>query len=78
MMQHIRTLGRLCLATVVMLAIGVGSAAAASNDQVTAEIKKGTLIVEGTEVGEEIVLRLRAGDPTTLEVVTPNGIHAWV
>ena len=56
MMQHMRTLGRLCLATVVMLAIGVGSAAAASNDQVSAEIKKGTLVVEGTDAGEEIVL----------------------
>jgi hypothetical protein len=76
MMQHMRTLGRLLLATVVMLAIGVGSASAASGDQVTAEIKKGTLIVEGTDVGEEIVLRLRAGDATTLEVVTPDGILA--
>ena len=76
-MQHMRTLGRLCLATVVMLAIGVGSAAAASNHQVTAEVKKGTLVVEGTDAGEEIVLRLRAGDATTLEVVTPDGILAF-
>lgn len=76
-MQHMRTLGRLFLATVVTFSIGVGSAMAASNDQVTAEIKKETLNVAGTDAGEEIVLRLRAGDPTTLELITPSGILAF-
>jgi Ca2+-binding RTX toxin-like protein len=74
--QYLRTAWLLLLATAVMLAIGV-SAAAASNDQVKAKVKKGTLTVEGTNAGEEIVLRLRAGDPTTLEVVTPNGVFPF-
>ena len=70
MMQHMRTLGRLCLATVVMLAIGVGSAAAASNDQVTAEVKKGTLVVEGTDAGGD------RSPPARRGCDDPRGRHA--
>jgi Ca2+-binding RTX toxin-like protein len=73
-----RTAGLMLLATAVVLAIGVGAAAdhaaAAAKDDVEAKVRKGTLTVEGTNAGEEIVLRLRGGDSTILEVVTPSGV----
>jgi Ca2+-binding RTX toxin-like protein len=58
----------------VVLAV---DAAASSKAEVEAKIKRGTLEVEGTKAGEEIALRLRAGDPTTLEIVTPSGVLAF-
>jgi Ca2+-binding RTX toxin-like protein len=42
--------------------------------KVKAHIKHGTLVVEGTRGDDQIVLRLRSGDPTTVEVVTQDGI----
>ncbi len=58
----------------VVLAV---DAAASSKAEVEAKIKRGTLEVEGTKAGEEIVLRLRMGDPTILEIVTPSGVLAF-
>jgi Ca2+-binding RTX toxin-like protein len=58
----------------VVLAV---DAAASSKAEVEAMIKRGTLEVEGTKAGEEIALRLRAGDPAILEVVTPSGVLAF-
>ncbi len=58
----------------VILAV---DAAASSKAEVEAKIKRGTLEVEGTKAGEEIALRLRAGDPAILEIVTPGGVLAF-
>jgi hypothetical protein len=42
-------------------------------DKIKAQIKHGTLFVAGTEANDEIALRLQAGHPETLEVVTQDG-----
>jgi Ca2+-binding RTX toxin-like protein len=60
------------------LALGLGLAAvhpeaAAAKDKFTAKIQHSTLVVDGTRDDETIVLRLRAGDPTTIEVATGLG-----
>ena len=60
------------LAAVGMLAVGAGLAAdesSAADGQVGGNVRNGTLTVTGTSRSEEIVLRLRSGDPATLEVV---------
>jgi Ca2+-binding RTX toxin-like protein len=71
------------LAAAVLLAAGLGLAAdqafaangkANGDHKVKAQIKHGTLVVEGTPDDDQIVLRLRSGDPTRVEVVTQNGV----
>ncbi len=60
------------LAAVGMLAVGAGfetDESSAADGQVGGNVRNGTLTVTGTSRSEEIVLRLRSGDPTTLEVV---------
>ena len=56
-----------------MLALGASAAGASSGGKVKAKIKDGTLTIEATKADEEIVLRLRAGDPSILEVVVTPG-----
>ena len=67
------------IAAAVLLAAGFGLAADQAfaakvknkgDHKVKAQIKHGTLVVEGTPDDDQIVLRLRSGDPTRLEVVT--------
>lgn len=58
---------------VAALALGLGIAAvhpdaAQAKEKFTAKIQQATLVVDGTSADDTIVLRLRAGDPTTLEV----------
>jgi Ca2+-binding RTX toxin-like protein len=80
MRGHGVTRALLLIAGAGLLALGVGAAAnpAAAYDQtVQAKVKDGTLKVEGTKAGEEIVLRLRAGDSSLVEVVTPDGVLAF-
>jgi hypothetical protein len=67
------------LAAAAMLVAGAGiaadyAAAAPSNEKVKAQIQNGVLNVSGTSAGDEIVLRLRSGDPTMLEVVADGGV----
>ena len=60
------------LAAAGVLAAGAGIAAdssSASGGQVRADVRNGTLTVNGTSASEEIVLRLRSGDPAILEVL---------
>lgn len=60
-------------AAAAMLAVGAGIGAdrsSAAGSSLRANVRQGTLIVTGTSAAEEIALRLRAGDPTILEVVT--------
>ena len=63
----------LLLATTALLALGASAAGASSGGKVKAKIKDGTLTIEATKADEEIVLRLRAGDPSILEVVVTPG-----
>jgi len=77
MKQHIFKDWLVPLSAVMLVAGGVaaGSAGAApATEKVKAQIQNGVLNVSGTSAGEEIVLRLRSGDPTMLEVVTDDGI----
>jgi Ca2+-binding RTX toxin-like protein len=70
------------LAAAVLLAAGLGLAAdqafaatvKTKGDKVKAQIKHGTLVVEGTPDNDQIALRLRFGDPTRVEVVTQDGV----
>lgn len=59
--------GRGMLAAVLALSLS-GAPADAAGGSVKAKLKKTTLIVNGTTAGEELVLRLAAADPSTLEV----------
>jgi Ca2+-binding RTX toxin-like protein len=81
MKRHTLTTWLVLLAAALGLAVGAGVAAdyaaASHKAEVEAKIKRGILEVEGTRAGEEIVLRLRAGDPTILEIVTPSGVLAF-
>jgi hypothetical protein len=83
MRRHVRTGWFTSLAAAVLLAAGLGLAAdqafaakgkAKGGQKVKAHIKHGTLVVEGTRGDDQIVLRLRSGDPTTVEVVTQDGV----
>ncbi|MGH3078371.1 MAG: hypothetical protein ACRDPZ_09325, partial [Gaiellaceae bacterium] len=61
-----------------LMAAGIAVAAdqayaAPAQDKIKAQIKHGTLFVAGTEADDEIALRLRAGYPGMLEVVTQDG-----
>lgn len=65
-------LGLVPLTAAAMLAAGAGIAAAqapAAASNVRANTNHGTLTVTGTSAADEIVLRLRSGDATMLEVV---------
>jgi Ca2+-binding RTX toxin-like protein len=71
------------LAAAVLIAAGLGLAADQAfaakvktngDHKVKAQIKHGTLVVEGTPDDDQIVLRLRSGDPTRVEVVTQDGV----
>jgi Ca2+-binding RTX toxin-like protein len=67
------------LAAAILVAVGLGLAAdqafaAKGSHKVKAQIKHGTLVVEGTPDNDQIVLRLRFGDPTRVEVVTQDGV----
>jgi Ca2+-binding RTX toxin-like protein len=67
------------LAAAILVAVGLGLAAdqafaANGSHKVKAQIKHGTLVVEGTPDNDQIVLRLRFGDPTRVEVVTQDGV----
>ena len=81
MRGHGMTKSLVLIASAGLLAVGVGAAAdyAAAYDQETvqAKVKNGTLKVEGTKAGEEIALRLRDGDPSIVEVVTPDGLLSF-
>jgi Ca2+-binding RTX toxin-like protein len=83
MRRHVRTGWFASLAAAVLLAAGLGLAAdqafaakgkAKGGQKVKAHIEHGTLVVEGTRGDDQIVLRLRSGDPTTVEVVTQDGV----
>ena len=66
------------LAAAGALATVAGVAAdstSASGGKVRADVRNGTLTVNGTSASEEIVLRLRSGDPAILEVLE-NGLLA--
>jgi len=85
-MQRNEVTGRVvALAAAVMLAVGLGVAAdhalaagsrhkADGNHEIKAHVKHRTLVVEGTPADDQIALRLRAGDPTVVEVVTQDGL----
>ena len=71
------------LAAAALLAVGLGIAAdqafaatvkTQGNHGVKAQIKHGTLVVEGTPNDDQIALRLSSGDPTRVEVVTQDGV----
>jgi Ca2+-binding RTX toxin-like protein len=67
------------LAAAILVAVGLGLAAdqafaANGSHKVKAQIKHGTLVVEGTPDNDQIALRLRFGDPTRVEVVTQDGV----
>src|ERR1041385_3512036 len=73
------------LAVAALLAAGLGIAAnralgastgkkAHVEDKVKVHVKHRTLFVEGTPGDDQIALRLRAGDPTRVEVVTQDGL----
>jgi Ca2+-binding RTX toxin-like protein len=81
-MRWHRTLLLPAAAAVIALAVTSGVAAGASarhyhshrkhderGKHVKAKIHKGTLTITGTNDGESLVLALRAGDPTTLDLV---------
>jgi Ca2+-binding RTX toxin-like protein len=72
----------LLIATATLLVVGLGLAAAdaagaSKKKGIEAKISHGTLRVEGTKAGEEIALRLRAGDANVLEVVSPSGVMSF-
>ena len=54
---------------------GTEAQAHGDHHKVKAHIKHGTLVVKGTEGDDQISLRLRAGDPSIVEVVTQDGIR---
>jgi hypothetical protein len=56
----------------LVLAIAAASASAAPPGGIKTRIKSNTLTVTGTSAGETILLRLRPGDPTTLEIDAGN------
>jgi Ca2+-binding RTX toxin-like protein len=83
MKRHLGTGRFALLAFAALLAAGLGLAAdqafaakvkSNGDHKVKAQIKHGTLVVEGTPDDDQIVLRLRSGDPTRVEVVTQDGV----
>ena len=69
----VRIRGRTKLAIVLaaLVAVGAlsGTAAAKPKGKVQAKLHQGTLTVTGSKQDDDIALRLRAGDPSVLEVV---------
>src|SRR5262245_55939429 len=59
---------KIALAAAFAAFIGVSSAAAAPYHGVKASLNYGTLMVKGTKGSDKIALRLKAGDPSVLEV----------
>jgi RTX calcium-binding nonapeptide repeat (4 copies) len=51
-----------------VLVLGAGRANATDDEKLTVKVRSGTLVVDATSRDEEIALRLKAGDPATLEV----------
>jgi Ca2+-binding RTX toxin-like protein len=56
-------------ATLATVFATAGRAAAAPTTRITATVSNGTLIVSGSAGTDDVSLRLRFGDPTTLEIV---------
>jgi len=74
------------IAIAVVIAVAVTAAAAfagtkddsdgkesGKNERVRAKVHKGTLTIKGTNKGESLALRLRAGEPNILEVTVDGG-----
>ena len=88
MKRHVSTGWFFALAAAAVLAsvagVAAGHALAAppkdkakshgKHHKVKAHIKHRTLVVKGSKDDDQIVLRLRSGDPATLEVVTQDGV----
>ena len=59
----------IALAAMTVAAFGAtGRIASGKKEKVKARVHQGTLTVTGTSAGETLTLRLRAGDPTNLEI----------
>src|SRR3954447_994550 len=87
MRKHVVKRWLVPLATAALLASAAGVAASQAlaagskhgrhgdHHKVKAHIKHRTLVVKGTEGDDQISLRLRAGDPSIVEVVTQDGVR---